>query len=48
MELSKNTNINKYAIELKEDKQQLYGPIYSLEAKTLKIYIKTYLKTGFI
>lgn len=34
-----------------DDKQPLYEPIYILnlvELKTLKIYIKTYLKTTFI
>ena len=51
MELPKNTNINKYAIELQDDKQSPYEPIYSLgliELETLKIYIKAHLKTGFI
>ena len=51
MELPKNTSINKYAIKLHESKQPLYRPIYSLgpvELETLKTYIKTYLKTGFI
>ena len=51
MELPKYTGVNQYAIELKDGKQPLYRPIYSLgavELKTLKIYIKTYLKTGFI
>lgn len=51
MELLKNRYINKYAIELVEGKQSPYGPIYSLglvELETLKVYIKTNLKTGFI
>ena len=51
MKLLKNTDINKYAIELQNDKQPSYGPIYSLgpvELETLKIYIETHLKTGFI
>ena len=51
MKLPKNTNINKHGIELQDGKQPFYGPIYSLrpvELKTLKTYIKTYLKTGFI
>ena len=51
MELPKNTGINKHAIELRDDKQPPYRPIYSLELvklKTLKTYIKTHLKTGFI
>ena len=42
---------NQHSIELKEGKQPLYWPIYSLgplELKTLKTYIKTHLKTGFI
>ena len=46
-----NTSINNHAIELQDDKQPPYGPIYSLgpvELKILKTYIKTYLKTGFI
>ena len=41
-ELSENTKMNKYAIKLKEDKQLLFGPIYSLkpvELETLKTYI---------
>lgn len=51
MELLENTGINKHAIELIENKQALYGPIYSLDSvklKALKIYIKTHLKTWFI
>ena len=51
MELPENTGINEYAIELVEGKQPPYGPIYSLglvELETLKAYIKTHLKTGFI
>ncbi len=51
MELPENTYINKYAIELIEEKQLPYGPIYTLnpvELETLKAYIKTHLKTGFI
>ena len=51
IKLAENTEINKYAIELIDSKQSLYGPIYVLspiELKTLKTYIKTYLKTGFI
>ena len=51
MELPKNTGINEYAIELQDGRQPSYGPIYSLglvELETLKTYIKTYLKTGFI
>lgn len=51
MELPKNTGMNKYAIKLIEGKQPLYSLIYSLELvelETLKTYIKTYQKTGFI
>ena len=51
VELPENTRINKYAIKLKEDKQSLFGPIYSLEPvelETLKTYIKTNLANGFI
>ncbi len=51
MELPENTGINKYAIKLINGKQPLYGLIYALslvELKTLKIYIETHLKTGFI
>ncbi len=51
IELPKNTGINKYAIELIEGKQLPYVPIYTLspmELETLKAYIKTHLKTGFI
>lgn len=46
-----NVRINKHAIKLIEVKQCLYEPLYALSLvkfKTLKIYIKTYLKTGFI
>lgn len=51
MELPKNTGINKYVIELKEDKQPPYKTIYKLEPvelEILKTYIKTHLKIGFI
>ena len=51
MELLKNTGINKHAIKMQDGKQLPYGLIYSLgpvELETLKIYIKTYLNTGFI
>lgn len=44
-------NMNNHAIKLKDGKQPLYDLIYSLgpgELKILKIYIETYLKTGFI
>ncbi len=51
MELSENTSLNEHVIELVEEKQPPYGPIYALspvELETLKTYIKTHLKTGFI
>ena len=51
VELPENTGINEHAIELEEDKQPPYGPIYSLgpvELETLKTYIKTNLANGFI
>lgn len=49
--LPERTDLNEYAIELEEDKQSPYRPIYSLgpvELETFKAYIKTHLKTGFI
>ena len=51
MELPENTGINKDAIELQNGKQPFYELIYSLwlvELETLKTFIKTHLKTGFI
>ena len=51
MELPENTSINENAIELVGGKQLPYGPIYSqnpVELETLKAYIETHLKTGFI
>ncbi len=51
IELPKNIGINELAIELIEEKQPPYGPIYILclvELETLKTYIEKYLKTGFI
>lgn len=51
IELLVNTGINEHAIEPRKSKKPPYGPIYTLspvELKTLKTYIKTYLKTGFI
>ncbi len=51
MELPKNTDMNEHAIKLIEGKQPPYGPLYALnlvELETLKTYIKTHLKTGFI
>ena len=49
--LSECNKLNKHAINLEDGKQPPYGPIYSLspvKLETLKIYIETYLKTGFI
>ena len=49
--LPEQTELNEHAIELEEGKQPPYGPIHSLgpvELKTLKTYIETHLKTGFI
>ncbi len=51
IELPKNTGMNEHAIELIEGKQPPYGPIYTLspvELVTLKAYIETHLKIGFI
>ena len=50
-ELPENTEINEHAIELEEDKQPPFGPIYSLgpvELEILKAYIETTLANGFI
>ena len=49
--LPEQTEFNQYAIKIEEDKQPPYESIYSLgsvELETLKTYIKTHLKTGFI
>ena len=49
--LPERTKFNEYAINLEDSKQSPYGPIYSLglvELETLKTYIETHLKTGFI
>ena len=49
--LPERTKLNEHAIDLEDGKQPSYGPIYSLgpvELETLKIYIETHLKTGFI
>ena len=49
--LPEQTGLNEHAIELEGGKQSPYGPIYSLslvELETLKTYIETHLKTGFI
>ena len=51
VKLSENTGMNEHTIKLEEDKQLLFGPIYSLrvvELETLKIYIKTNLANDFI
>lgn len=51
MILLKQTNINNYFIEFKNNKKLFYKLIYSLglvNSKTLKIYIDIYLRTGFI
>lgn len=51
IELPEITGINKYAIKLEDSKQPSYRLIYSLDPmklETLKTYIETYLKTGFI
>ena len=45
------TKLNKHAINLEKGKQLSYRPIDSLnpvKLETLKTYIKTHLKTGFI
>ena len=50
-ELLENTGINEHAIELEEDKQSPFGPIYSLgpvELETLKTYIEINLANSFI
>ena len=50
-ELLEYTGINHYLIDLLDDKQPLYGPIYSLgpvELVTLKTYIEANLASGFI
>ncbi len=49
--LPEHTGINNHAIELVDDWQPPYGPIYSLgpmELETLKAYIKNNLTNGFI
>ena len=49
--LPERTELNEHAIDLEDGKQPPYGPIYSLgpvELETLKTYIETHLKTGFI
>lgn len=49
--LPKQKNFNKHVIKFKSNKQPFYKPIYSvrlIKFKTLKVYIKIYLKPGFI
>ena len=49
--LPEHTRINDHNIELVDDQQPLYGPIYSLgpvELETLKAYIETNLANNFI
>ena len=51
MELPEIIGMNEHIIELEEDKQPFFWPIYSLgqvELEKLKIYIKTNLANGFI
>ena len=50
-ELPKHTGINNHPIDLLDDKQLPYGPIYSLESvelEMLKTYIEANLASGFI
>ena len=50
-ELPEHTGINNHAIKLVNNRQPPYGLIYSLgpvELETLKTYIETNLKNGFI
>ena len=49
--LPEHTRINNHAIKFVDNRQPPYGPIYSLgpiELETLKSYIETNLKNGFI
>ena len=49
--LPERTDLNEHAIELEDGKQPPYRPIYSLDPmklETLKTYIETHLKPGFI
>ena len=51
LELFEHTGINNHVIKLVDDQQLPYGPIYNLgpvELETLKTYIETNLKNGFI
>ena len=50
-ELPEHTGINDHPIDLLDDKQPPYGPIYNLgsvELETLKTYIEANLASGFI
>ena len=50
-ELPEHNGINDHPIDLLDNKQSPYGPIYSLglvELETLKTYIKAHLASGFI
>ena len=50
-EFPENIGMKKHAIELEEDKQPPFEPIYNLgpmELETLKTYIETNLANGFI
>ncbi len=49
--LPEHTGINNHAIEVVDDRQPLYGPIYNLgpvDLETLKAYIENNLASGFI
>ena len=49
--LPEHTELNEHSIDLEDGKQPPYRPIYSpdlVELETLKTYIETHLKTGFI
>ena len=49
--LPEHIELNEHAIDLENGKEPPYEPIYSLglvELETLKTYIETHLKTGFI
>ena len=49
--LPERSELNEHTIDLENGKQPPYRPIYSLdlvELKTLKTYIETHLKIGFI
>ena len=51
MVLLKHTELNEHVINVEDGKQLSYRLIYSLglvELETLKTYIETHLKTGFI